>query len=1185
MTGRYGWCLLLVGACLACVGFVTTAGAQCPLSFDPASINFGNQSVEVASAEVSITVTDTLQKNVGVSGFSVTSPFQILSGHAPYVFTAGARTGWSIVFAPKAVGPFSGQLTLNLSGGYPPCVVPLTGTGISTGAVSSVSPTIINFGNVTEGSITPPQAITVTNTGTSELTVESATSSSDFFTVQGFTTPVVLNPGQSLGLTATFSAVGAQGYTGTLDLTYDVLPSNGVSFSGTGTAASTLTIDSLQILPDAIQGSNYSAQLEAAGGTPPYTWKLNSGSSLPAGLALAGGGTITGTVASSVLPGNYSFSVAMHDSSPQGASATAQFTIPVSVTTGANCNRIQADIVGTGNALVAITDLGTGSYLGVEGGLYPNGSNVRPAGQDAAGVALAQQIGPLDANGNPDPNGLYGLVTIGISITKDESDTFVSIVGADPSRNPQLVVVNGAQPSASVADWANPTSSFWTTLLNYLLPNVGLTANQIVAVWEEDIDAFPTGTFPGDISQTEANLISVAQNVLTLFPNVKVMYLSSSPYTGYAGGNEKQEPEPYAYESAFAAQQVIADQISGDPSLNYNPALGPVVAPWLSWGPYYWTNGLTGREDGFVWPCQDSQADGTHPSTPYGTDEVADQLLHFFKTDDSASPWFLALSGAVAVLSPSSLTFAAQNVGTTSPAQMITLSNTGTAALNITNIGITGTDPGDFSQTNTCPASVAVGTSCTFSVTFTPQASGTRTSLVSITDNAPGSPQSVSLTGTAIGGVPQVTLSATSLTFATQVVGTMSGAQIVTVANTGTGTLKISSLSITGAQSTDFAQTNTCGTGLAPGANCAVSVTFRPTNRNNRVATLSITDNASGSPQTVTLTGVGTDITLTPASLTFGSQAVGTTSPAQTVTLSNILAQQAISITSISLSGANPGDFTETNTCGGSVGAQASCTISVTFTPTATGTRTASVMIADNGGGSPQLVRLTGTGGVPQVTLSPTSLTFPTQVVGTTSAAQIVTVANTGTGTLNFSSIGITGAGSASFAQTKTCGASLAAGSSCTVSVIFKPANKNSQTANLSITDNASGSPQAVSLTGVGTDVMLTPASLTFGNQAVGTTSPSQTVKLTNILAQATITIGSITITGVDPSDFAETNTCGGSVGPGASCVITVTFTPIAMGTRTALLGITDNAGGSPQSVGLTGTGKGQGGSGGHAQL
>ena len=1172
MKRRYGLRLLLVGGCLAGVGFATKAGAQCPLAFDPPSVNFGNQSVEVASAEVSIVVTDTLQKNVTVNGISVTSPFEVLAGHEPYTFTAGGRTGWSVAFAPKTVGPFSGQLTLNVAGGYPPCVVPLSGAGISTGAVSSVSPTIINFGNVSQGSTTAPQAITVANTGTSELTVESATSSSDFFTVQGFTTDVVLNPGQSLPLTVTFSPVAPIGYTGTLDLTYDVLPNDAVSFSGTGTAATSLTVDNLQTLPDAIQGSTYFAQLQAAGGTPPYTWKLSSGSSLPAGLTLTGAGGITGTVASSVLPGNYSFSVGVNDSSPQGASATAQLTVPVSVTTGANCNRIQADIVGTGNALVAITDLGTDTYLGVEGGLYPNGSNVRPAGQDAAGVALAQQIGPLDANGNPDPNGLYGLVTIGISITKDESDTFVSFANADPSRNPQLVVVNGAQPAGAMFDWADPTSGFWSTILNFLLPNVGLTPNQVVAVWVEDIQSYPTGTFPGDITQLEIDLTSAIQIALTKFPNLKVMYITSSPYTGYAPSNKKQEQEPYAYETAFAAQDVIADQISGAPALNYNPALGPVVAPWLSWGPYYWTNGLRGRNDGFVWPCQDSQTDGTHPSDPYGTDEVADALLHFYKTDDSTTPWFL-VQGAAITVSPSSLTFADQIVGTSSPAQVITLSNTGTAALSITNITVTGANPGDFTQTNTCPASVAAGASCTISVTFTPQATGTRTASVTITDNATGSPQSVGLTGNAVASSPQVTLSPTSLTFPTQLVGTTSAAQVVTLTNTGTAPLTISSLSITGAQSADFAQTNTCGTSVLAGANCTISVTFRPTNRNNRAATVSIADNASGSPQTVALTGVGTDIILTPASLNFGTQSVGSTSAAQTVTLTNKLATQAITINSISLTGTNPGDFSATNTCGGSVAGQASCTISVTFTPTAAGTRTASIAISDNGGGSPQSISLTGTGAASVVTLSPTSLNFGPQLVGVVSSPLSVTLTNAGSSTLTVSSFTVTGGHAADYTATNNCGGSVAAGASCTITVKFNPHGSGVSTATLSIADNAAGSPQTVPLSGVGTYAQVVPASLTFGTQAVGTTSAPQMVTLTNTLPKSAMTIYQIAIAGNNPGQYAETNTCGSSLAAGASCSISVTFAPTAAGPRPATLLINDNAGASPQAVPLTGTG------------
>jgi phospholipase C len=533
-------------------------------------------------------------------------------------------------------------------------------------------------------------------------------------------------------------------------------------------------------------------------------------------------------------------------------------------------------------------------------------------------------------------------------------------------------------------------------------------------------------------------------------------------------------------------------------------------------------------------------------------------------------------SGPAVTFSPTSLTFASQAVGTTSSPQNVKLTNSGSATLTLTSITLTGANPGDFVQTNTCGTSVAAGGNCTISVTFKPTAAGTRAASVSVADNAPGSPQTVGLTGTGTaGGGPVVTLSPTSLTFATQVVGTSSPVQVVTLTNTGTGTLNISSLGITGADGTDYAQTNTCGSSVAAGAKCSISVTFRPTSRNTRSAQISIADNAPGSPQTVGLTGVGTDIKLVPTSLTFSSQAVGSTSPAQTITVTNILASQAISITGISITGANPGDFAQTNNCGSSLAAQASCTISVTFTPTSTGSRSASVSIADNGGGSPQTVALSGTGtaGTPAVSLSPASLTFAAQVAGTSSATQMITLTNTGTGTLNLTSISVTGANPSDFAQTNTCGTSVAAGANCTISVTFTPTGKNTRTASVSISDNATGSPQTVDLTGVGTFVKLAPASLSFGTQKVGTTSAAQTVTLTNVSVSSTLSITGVTLTGTNPGDFAQTNTCGTSVPAKGSCTLSVTFKPAATGSRTASVSVNDNGGGSPHLVPLTGTG------------
>jgi len=211
-------------------------------------------------------------------------------------------------------------------------------------------------------------------------------------------------------------------------------------------------------------------------------------------------------------------------------------------------------------------------------------------------------------------------------------------------------------------------------------------------------------------------------------------------------------------------------------------------------------------------------------------------------------------------LSPTSVTFGSQAVGTTSAAQPVTLNNTGGAMLTISSISITGTNSGDFAQTNNCGTSVAAGATCTINVTFTPTAPGTRAGTLTIADNASGSPHTAGLTGTGAG--PGVSLSPPSVTFASQAVGTTSAAQPVTLSNTGGATLTISGISITGTNSGDFAQTNNCGTSVAAGATCTINVTYTPTATGTRTGTLTIADNASGSPHTAGLTGLPVGATL-----------------------------------------------------------------------------------------------------------------------------------------------------------------------------------------------------------------------------------------------------------------------------------------------------------------------------------
>jgi Cep192 domain 4 len=204
-------------------------------------------------------------------------------------------------------------------------------------------------------------------------------------------------------------------------------------------------------------------------------------------------------------------------------------------------------------------------------------------------------------------------------------------------------------------------------------------------------------------------------------------------------------------------------------------------------------------------------------------------------------------------------------------------------------------------------------------------------------------------------------LSPTSETFSTQSIGTTSAAQTVTLKNTGTTSVTITGIAIAGTNAGDFAQTHTCGSSLATGASCNISVAFKPTASGTRTAALSVTDNAAGSPQKVTLNGIGTAAKLSPTSLSFGSVGLGATSLPKTITLTNV-GTTTLSVIGISISGPHARDFAQSHTCGTSLAAGRRCALKVTFTPAVLGSRTATLNLTDNANGSPQKVSLSGAG-------------------------------------------------------------------------------------------------------------------------------------------------------------------------------------------------------------------------------
>jgi hypothetical protein len=312
----------------------------------------------------------------------------------------------------------------------------------------------------------------------------------------------------------------------------------------------------------------------------------------------------------------------------------------------------------------------------------------------------------------------------------------------------------------------------------------------------------------------------------------------------------------------------------------------------------------------------------------------------------------------------------------------------------------------------------------------------------------------------------------------------------------------------------------------------------------------------------------GAVVQLNPTSINFGNMTIGLQiKQGPLVNLTNT-GNITLTISSVGLTGTNTSDFFVENGCPSSLAAGFGCTMTVGFVPTALGTRTAAVSITDNAANSPQTIPLTGVGVRPAVSLSSTSLNFPTQVVFTVSKAQTVTVTNTGVGILSITKKAVTGP----FTQTNTCGSNINPGNSCSLNVTFKPTKAGSITGSLSLTDNAPDSPQTISLKGTGTYILFDPTSFNFGNQPVGTTSLPKKITLSN-KGSVAVGISRISITGANRADFAETNTCGSGVAAGASCFITVTFTPSAKGGRSASVTVTDNGGGSPQNVTLAGTG------------
>jgi len=298
-------------------------------------------------------------------------------------------------------------------------------------------------------------------------------------------------------------------------------------------------------------------------------------------------------------------------------------------------------------------------YQDQDGGLYGAGLNEPPAEHLALAMAAAAQVQPLAADGTPSPDGKIALLSVGMSNTTQEFSAFMPLAAADPLKSPKVVMIDGAQGGRVASHWADPTGgvqespdpqrpgrpSVWDAVTQRM-ERAAVTPGQVQVAWIKEAEAGPAqyGEFPAHAEALANSYAGILVQLQQRFPNLRLAYFSSRIYAGHA--TTPLNPEPYAYESAYAVRWTIQRQMQGDPALNADPAKGEVTAPVALWGPYLWADGTTARAaDGLVWLREDLGPDGTHPS-PAGRQKVAAMLLRFFQTDPTAQPWYLAQPAA-----------------------------------------------------------------------------------------------------------------------------------------------------------------------------------------------------------------------------------------------------------------------------------------------------------------------------------------------------------------------------------------------------------------------------------------------------------------------------------------------------------------------------------------------------------
>ena len=1251
------------------------AAAQTLEFYPSAGANFGDD-VPVGIQSGNITV---YAQNAGTGAITmdravVSGDFVLYNTSCPDTTLAGTTedgTGTlsycyvNVAFKPTAAGLRTGTLTFIDSAGNSPQTVALSGNAIADSGTVSVNPTQLDFKTQAVGTTSAVQFVTIINPGNDSITVDSYKTGTGNFSVTDNNCPALpftLTAGNSCLVAVQFTPAAAGSLTDSLTVTGSV-GTRTVSLSGTGVAES-MTIGFTPASPmnsgSVVVGQSSGANGSSDGVARDLVSIRNAGTAavtFSASPAIGGTNEADFTLYNPNGCGNDATVLQPGASCPMWItfkpSVAAAETATLTFTDTATGTTQVLTLKGTGIAAAAKTYL-SNNLLNFDnqavGTTSPSNTYIRFYNNSGATVTLGNAVitaGFLVPGGNQTCNGA----------TVDNGGSCYSYVSFAPTSAGLLTGTITFKNSGGTALASAPLTGYSPTpaFTGLLSPStLNFTASQVVTTTSPNLTTVftntgnapltigaITGTNLGTPPVDEFALASNGCSPQTLNPGgTCTIYVDFTPnaagartgsltipvtYTGgttgsfttnFTGtgtaeldsavlqpGNGNFVDQTVGVQSPYTVVLHLVNQ--GNLPFKVNTVVGVNTIVGVSAPGEFSAESAQGGSDGCSGQTLPANAGSCQmsvtftPSAP-GT-RTGSMGFPVTFADGTTKTITATLTGngvaAAATLQfqPDSLEFQPEIINNTSGQAYIAVKNIGNKTVHFS--AIASPSAGFILGTNQdgCYAlslnNLAVGGTCYIYVSFAPTAAGNITGNLTISDNATGGPHKLALSGTAILASQQIAISQAALTFASQPQGSTSSPQVVYVTNQSDSTVTSISAVLGGANPTDYLLTNGCGSSLVARAVCSLTIKFNPaaTSTGTRTATVLLSDSDTGSPRTITMTGKaivpGPAVALAPPSpLTFATQNVGTTSGTENFSVTNA-GTENLTVTAVALGGTHPADFAivSDGCSGASLTPNQYCVVGVRFSPKLGGTRTATASVTDNATGSPQTIGISGKGyGIPAATLSASSLTYANTYIGSTTAAQTVTLSNPGTDTLKIASIALTGPNTGDFTPlVNTCGTTLAPGGTCTISTAFAPTAVGSRTAAITLTDNAnnvSGSTETVILNGTGLGVptaTLSATGLTFPSTYFATTSATaKTLTATNT-GTAALNVTAVSITGADPGDFAQTNNCG-DIAPSGVCTISVKFTPGAVGTRTATLGIVDNSGnvvGTTQTATLTGTG------------